>query len=734
MLRNVALALLLFVGALDSLLYAAPEEPPRPVLEAGRAHGFAPTIDGFLDDGIWERDPLTMTTWKSYDPIRGEPMALRTDVWIAHDDQYLYFAFRCYDDEPEKIRTTISRRDNVFGDDWVGLSLDSFGTGQTAYHLMVNPSGIQMDALNSTASGEQWAADFVWDSAGQITDGGYQTEIRVPLQSIRFNGGEDVRMGVMFWRRISRMGVSSAWPELLPGQWVFDSHAELIFDDIEQPMLLEVIPSVTNSLNQNRLSPEQWSPASNDPQVGISLKYGLTSSITLEGTFNPDFSQVESDAFQNQVNTRFATFFDEKRPFFMEGNSLFSIAGAGGESNMRTAVHTRKIVDPNAGVKLAGTSGSLNFGFLSAADEAPGRVFDEDHTNPYAGEKRYFNIGRAQYSFGQASYVGGIVTDTRLGEGYNQVRGADASIRIDPRQRISMTFLDSDTRSEDGLEVKQGRSAQFTYNFDSLPFRVFTQAEHYDEDFDMQTAFLNRTGITAVKGFSEAPFYPAAGWLKKIAPTVWFQRANDRINDGVEWAIQPGVQMNFSKQGYAGFNVRQGREPWLGTTYERTWVNAWGGAQFTKSVNVNGWIQAGKSIFYDREDPFQGHSTSGGLNVTLQPNEKINQNISYTNVRFDRSSTGDRVFDVHILNARTRYQFNRHFFLRSIIQYDSSAERVLTDFLASYQLVPGTVVHFGYSALLEQRDFKDGRWVSGEGDYLTTNRGLFFKASYLYRF
>ena len=659
-------------------------------------------------------------------------MARRTDVWVAHDDRYLYFAFRCYDDEPEKIRTTISRRDNVFGDDWVGLSLDAFGTGQTSYHLMVNPSGIQMDALNSTAAGEQWATDFVWDSAGQITDGGYQAEIRLPLQSIRFNGGEEVRMGVLFWRRISRMGVSSAWPELLPGQWVFDSHAELVLSGLEQPQLLEIIPSVTYSLNQNRLDPERWSPSDNDPQAGISLKYGLTSSITLEGTFNPDFSQVESDAFQNQVNTRFPIFFDEKRPFFMEGNSLFSVAGTGGDSNMRSAVHTRRIIDPNVGLKLAGTEGKLSFGYLSAADEAPGRVFDEDDSNPYAGRKRYFNIGRAQYSFGQASYFGGIVTDTRFADGHNQVRGGDAVIRSDPRQRISMTFLDSDTLSADGSEEKEGRSAQFTYNFDTLGFRMFSQVEHYDEDFEMETAFINRTGVTSFKTFGEAPFYPEVGWVKKIAPTVWLQRTKDRVHDGVEWALQPGLNMNFSKQGYVGINFRQGREPWLGTTYKCSWVNAWGGAQFTKWLNVGGWVQSGKSISYDLEDPFQGHSTSG--NVTLQPNEKINQNVSYTNVRFDRASTGDSVFNVHILNTRTRYQFNKYFFLRSIIQFDSSAERVLTDFLASYQFVPGTVAHFGYSALIEQRDFRDGRWIRGEGDYLTTTRGLFFKASYLYRF
>jgi hypothetical protein len=711
----------------------AEADPARPILRIGKVLD-APVIDGFLDDGVWERDPVTMTAWISYDPIRREPMANRTEVWVSHDDEHLYFAFRCHDPEPDKIRTTISRRDNVFGDDWVGLSLDSFGTGQTSYHLMVNPSGVQMDALNSTASMEQFATDFVWDSAGQITESGYDADFRIPLQTIRFSGGDEVEMGVLFWRRISRMGQSWAWPELLPGQWVFDSHASLVFDNLEQPQLLEVIPSATYSLNQSQIRPGEWSPANSDPNAGISLKYGITSTITLESTFNPDFSQVESDAFQNQVNNRFSVFFDEKRPFFMEGSSLFSVAGSGGDSNMRTAVHTRRIIDPNIGLKLTGTTGKMIFGFLSAADEAPDRVI-EDVPNEYAGKRKVFNIGRAMYNFGPSSYVGGLVTDTRFASGHNQVVGGDAVFRLDGRQKVTATFLDSDTLSPDGKVASSGRSAQATYNFDTLRFRTFAQVEHFDEDFQMDTAFINRTGVTGVKSFTAVNFYPeTGGWLKKISPGLWIQRTEDRVHDGVETAVQMNWNMNFSRQGYFGGNVRRGREPWLGTTYNRNQANLWGGAQFTKWLNVNGWLNAGKSILYDPVDAFQGDSFSGNVNVTLQPTDKLNQNVSYTNVRFDREATGERIFTVHIVNTKTRYQFSRFFFVRSLIQFDSSQKRVLTDLLASYQLVPGTVVHLGYGSLIERRDFRDGRWVPGEGDYLTTSRGVFFKASYLYRF
>jgi len=273
----------------------------RPELHVARAMQ-PPKIDGILNDDVRDDDPLVLGDWISYNPLYGTPMPRRTEVRFAYDDRNLYFAFHCLDSEPDKIKTTISRRDSVFNDDWVGLSLDSNSSGQAAYHLFVNPSGIQMDALNTSASGERFEADFVWESAGRITDDGYSVELKLPLQSIRFRGGKDVKMGILFWRRLSRAGMSSSWPDIPPGQWVFNRHAHLVFADSEQPRLIELLPSFTYSINQLRTTPSRWNDASRNADVGLSAKYGITSSITLDATINPDFSQVESDVFQVQVN------------------------------------------------------------------------------------------------------------------------------------------------------------------------------------------------------------------------------------------------------------------------------------------------------------------------------------------------------------------------------------------------------------------------------------------------
>ena len=683
-----------------------------------------PKIDGVLDDDVWDDDPLVLGDWISYNPLYGTMMPQRTEVRIAYDDRNLYFAFHCLDSEPDKIKTTISRRDTVFNDDWVGLSLDSNNSGQTAYHLFVNPSGIQMDALNTSASGERFEADFVWESAGRIIEDGYSVELKLPLQSIRFRGGKDVNMGILFWRRLSRAGMSSSWPDIPPGQWVFNRHAHLILPDLEQPRLIELLPSVTYAINQLRATSNSWNNASSKADVGLSAKYGITSSITLDATINPDFSQVESDAFQVQVNQRFPIFYSEKRPFFMEGLGLFNLAGTSGDGNMVTAVHTRKIIDPSWGSKVTGTQGRFTFGLLNASDDTP-----EDLGNggtAITGKDKFFNIGRLTYGLGESNYVGGIFVDTEHAGRHNRVAGGDLSIRFKKRHQFSATFLDSRT-AVDSAQT-DGTAEQVYYSFSDRKYAFSTQIEHYDNNFQMDTAFYNRTGFTSGWGYGELNFYPKnanSSALKRVSLFTWNKYGRDQIQNGNERFSLIGVRLNFTRQGFLRVDQGWGREPWVGQRFKNDRFRTWAQVQIFRWLNLNGNFNNGWATFYDQVDPFAGRSRSAGGGFSFQPNQHVNQNVSYSRVRFNRASDGGRVYTVHIVNVRSTYQFNKHFLVRAIEQFDSSRSRVLLDLLASYEFVPGTVVHAGYGSLFEKTDYPE---------YLTTSRGLFFKASYLHRF
>jgi hypothetical protein len=726
---RVGLVALCLVASLPAVA-----EDDRPRLEIARA-ARPPTIDGLLDDEAWQGPPLPLTEWLTYNPLSGEKMAQQTEVRIAYDDRYLYFAFHCLDPEPDKVRSTISRRDNMWNDDWVGLSLDSVGNGQSSYDMFVNPSGIQGDILTTTSAGENTAPDWVWDSAGRRTASGYDVELRLPLTSIRFKSGADVRMGVLFWRRVSRLGMSASWPVIPQGRSVFERHAVMLLHDLKRPLTLELSPSTTYSYRQTRATPVSFAPADSKPDAGLSVKYGVTSSATVEGTINPDFSQVESDAFQVEVNQRYPLFFSEKRPFFMEGMGSFELAGASGDAVMKTAVHTRRIVDPFWGTKTTGTAGRVGFGLLAAGDDAPGRQL-EGAPNPFLGHRRDFYIARTQLSLGRSSYVGGILTDTEFGGGHNRVGGADIALKLG-RHSASATFIATGSVSPDGRQHTDGRGGQAMYVFDSKPILFITQLEHYDRGFQMDTAFLNQVGITQGWTYVAPSFYPDPKkhpWFKRFIPFAFFQYGKDRVQDGKPWIVVPGVRMNFTRQGYFRVDEIYGDEVWAGQTFRKGTARVMGQAQFTRWLFLSGQATFGRSIFYDPVSPYLGHTRTYSAEVGLQPSPRLNERITFDRVQFDRPTDGSRVYTVNVVNTRTTFQLNRYFSVRGIVQYDSSRHQVLTDFLGSWELLPGTVAYAGYGSLIERADWDGTQFVPGSGVFRTRERGLFFKASYVHRF
>ena len=716
--RHAALGIVLAaLGASPSLAVAQTTAPKE--LQAHRT-STPPKLDGVLDDEAWSGGPLSLDTWMSYNPMRGEAAAETTHVWMAYDDEALYVAFRCLDSQPQRIRTTISRRDNAFGDDWVGLSLDSSRAGQLAYHLFVNPSGIQMDALQSGSGGEDFSPDWVWDSAGHVGREGWSAEIRMPLENLRFRSGSDIRMGVLFWRRLSRTGVSTSWPEMPSGKWVFESNASIVFDRLESRRLLEMIPSATFSSNQARRDASIWNGTRAKGDVGVSVKYGLTSAMTLDATINPDFSQVESDAFEVEVNQRFPIFFSEKRPFFMEGQGLFNIAGTNGDASMRTAVHTRRIIDPSAGVKLTGAAGRHTFGLLSSADASPA-----------GSRQRVFTVAREVMNFGRGRYVGALLADTEYGADHNRVAGGDVSLKKGEHFQANGSFLSSHSRTQTG-ETSRGIGTQGSYFYNTRRFVVGGQLEHYDRGFRMDTAFINRVGLTRGWQYQDLNFYPshqAFQWIKRINPFFWVSGATDRVQGGTEAFYLPALRFNFTRAGFLRVDYGNGHETFAGRQFDVGRMMFEGSVQILRWLNIGGGAQRGPAIFYDAEDPYQGYRRSGNVRIGLQPNSRVNSHTAYSFETFDDRRTGLNVYRVHILNMRNTYQFTPRFFMRAVTQFDSSRKRVLADFLASYELSPGTVVHAGYGSLFgtAHDDMEFGRYVA-------TARAVFFKASYLARF
>ena len=648
-----------------------------------------PKLDGILDDQVWAQAPMPTGQWVWYNPNRGDKMpdVYKTDVRIAYDDRNLYFAFHCFDNEPGKIRTNIAKRDAAFSDDWIALSLDSAGTGQAAYHLFSNPSASQMDALNTSASGEQFDADMVWFSAAKMTSDGYVVEVQIPLQTLRFSGGDEVKMNLVFFRKVSRIGYSYAWPEMLPGQWVFDRPSRLIFSNLKPRRLVELLPSVTYGINQQRETANTWGPADDKYNVGASGKLGITSGITLDGTINPDFSQVESDAFQVQVNQRFPLFFSEKRPFFMEGMGLFNIAGTGGDGNMRTAVHTRRIVDPIYGSKLTGTIGKTAFGVLNAVDDSPTPPFTIEG-EPFDVPNKVTTVGRATYGLRRSDYVGGIFTHTQHDGRHNVVAGGDVSLRPSDAHSFSATFLASRTERSRRSDLR-GNTAQACYTYATRRWFSTNQVEHYDKDFVdghgvlQPHRFHQRVVVQRSELLSEV-----ASWLQRIHPFYFAKYGRDRIQNGDEDYLHTGIRFNVTRQGFLNFSHGRGHESWKGTKYKV-------GSDFNFFGNMQAlrWLNLGATMAAAPRSSTTRSTRSRAARATTASRRRFNRTSTCPRASNSAATASGGPGPARRLRgehrqSRTTYQFDKHFLVRMLARYDSSQSRVLTDFLGRTSSCP----------------------------------------------
>jgi hypothetical protein len=351
---------------------AADTEITTPALEQARID-----IDGRLDDAAWQQAAL-LTSFTQYKPVEGAEASQRTEVQVLVDKDAIYFAIKAFDSDPSGIRATLSERDSyTFSDDYVRLILDTFDDGRKAYVFTVNPLGVQHDGIWNESGGSSGRMhgnfgspidnnpDFLWDSDGAITEWGYQIEIRVPFKSLRFPEAEEQSWGLHVLRKIQRSGFESSWAPITANVSNKLTQAGKLngLRNLDMGLFMELNPVLTGKrIGEFDSADGLFRREDPSGDFGLNATYGVTSNLTLDAPFNPDFSQIEADAGQIAVNERFALFFPEKRPFFLEGTEIFGMA--------KQLIYTRSVANPIAGAKLTGKLGSVNVGYLGAIDQS----------------------------------------------------------------------------------------------------------------------------------------------------------------------------------------------------------------------------------------------------------------------------------------------------------------------------------------------------------------------------
>jgi hypothetical protein len=684
----------------------------------------APEIDGVMDDEVWANAPM-VTGFKTFVPDYSKEMEEKTEVFMAHDEENLYFAFKCYDD-PDKIKTSISARDRISADDWVCVNLDSFNDQQTLYGFYVNPSGIQMDSRYASGRDDP-GIDMVWYSAGNITDEGYVVEIQIPFKSIRYQNGDPVEMGVIYERKITRLSTQGTFPALDPQKgmnFLIQGHA-IQYRGVKDFNLLEVLPAVTYS---NRKVAEEGNLTQDVDKADLSIsgKYGITTDLILDATYNPDFSQVESDAGQIDENQRFALFFPERRPFFLEGNEIFRFAGVGHRDPVRSVVNTRSIVNPRAAGKITGKIGTKNtIGTIVALDEI--------HPDEVLGGEEHAKVGILRYrrSFKEDSYLGAVYTNRTINDSFNQVLGADAFIRLNQSSNLEGHYLTSFTRDTTNADIRTDYAFVGQYSYRNRKLSTGFTLIDLSNDFQSDVGFITRTAVTQLKIYFSPKIYPTQSIVKRIDPLLYVSYSYDKPSEAFEYSYYVNSKFVLPLNTDISIAYNWKTEIYLAETFNRNSFRINAGSQLTKRVNLKLSYGYGSKIRYE-DDPYQGYGSDASAGLDLQLSNKFNSRWTYIYSDFFRESNNEKIFDYGIIRSRNTYQFNQYLFFRIILEYNSFRERMTTDFLASFTYIPGTVVHLGYGSMYEKVRWNQAEYVEDD-NFDEMVRGFFFKASYLFR-
>ncbi len=681
-----------------------------------------PIIDGRLDDPIWAKAP-TETGFKTWRPDFGKDLPENTVIFYAYDRENLYFAFRCYDRETAKIKASITSRDNINEDDWVCLNLDTFNDQQSLYAFYVNPLGIQADS-KFEGNQEDYTIDVIWFSAGRIDAEGYAIEVRIPFKSIRYRNDEPVEMGIVVERSISRLSMSGTFPPLDPGRGYdfLTQTRPLHFSDIRHYTLLEVLPAFTHG-KDSQIDRGALKPQKARSDLSLTAKVGLTSQLILDGTINPDFSQVESDAGQVDFNLRYALFYPEKRPFFLEGREKFTLAATESGNPLESVFHTRTIADPLLGFKLNGKVGPKDtIATIYALDELPsGSTADDAHVG----------IVRYKHALAEDSFVGGVWTGRFEGSRYNIVAGSDGNIRLSPSSFFAYQALASLTKPSAKSAEAEGQALNFQY-YSATRDRLFEVTfQDLGKDFTTETGYLTRNGLTRLKVGFLPMIYPKSRLFLRIDPIFHTINIRDKFSGLFETQDTFDLRLILPRNTTLIAGTGYLTEAFLGRRFGRSRFRLIGSSQVTKQVSLDVRYVLGQKIRYV-ESPYQGWGNDAQLSVTYLPLEKLNLSLSLAYSNLFKSADGTKEYDYAIIRSQNTYQVNKYLFFRAIIEYNSFYKRAITDLLASFTYIPGTVVHVGYGSLYEKLAWREMAYEPSDR-FLETKRSFFFKVSYLWR-
>ncbi len=678
-------------------------------------------IDGSLDDKAWQ-DATKIELPYENNPGENLPARVKTVAYLMEDGENLYIGFEAHDPDPSAIRAYLRDRDAAYNDDFVGIIIDTYNDGRRAFEFFANPLGVQMDMTNNEAStgnhgkeDDSW--DAIWDSVGQINDTGYAVEMKIPLTQLRF----PARAGKQVWGidltrtypRETRYRFSSS--TLVRGVNCYLCQIGKItgLENAKPGRDIEIVPTVTASKADSSDDPgfEPMLSGDTDTDVGVSMRWGITPDLTANLAINPDFSQIEADVLQLDVNNRFALFFSEKRPFFLEGADYFTTP--------IKAVFTRTIASPDVGTKLTGKRGDHTFGLIAAQDAVTNLIlpyrYESDTATLEQSNTAY--IGRYSYGFDNTSSIGGLFT-MRDGDGYhNRVAGIDGRWKYGDQHTVSFQHLFSETLYPEDVSLEfdqpsdefSGNSSLVRYDFDSRNWEGKLRHARLSDGFRADSGFQRRTGVYRQSaGLSRLWHGKDGGWWHRIRLRTEYEILRDDDDAFAERELEMRLGIGGPMQSWVQVQVSKGAERDGDQIFDIESIGFYTEFQPRGGISISVFGQFGESVDY------ANHRL--GDQKVLEPVIDWNVNryllLSIQSVFMELDTKeGEEIFDARVVDARFTWQFSVRSFVRLSWQHaatsrnpdvyideiDAESRTDGRQLLYSYKLNPQTVFFLGYS-------------------------------------
>ena len=727
----------------------------------------AARVDGTLDEEVWTH-AARLTGFSQYLPVDGRPAEDSSEVLVWYAPDAIWFGVRAFEGHGSVVRATLADRDNISADDHVQILLDTFNDRRRALVFAVNPLGVQQDGVRSEglagAAGGSNAGfrfdgvvdlnpDYVYESRGRVTPAGYEIEVRIPFKSLRYQGSATQDWGLQIVRVTQHSAYEDTWTPVVRANASYLIQAGRIvgLTGLRRGLVMDVTPEATMRVDGGSTGSD-YVYSEPEPTLGGTARWGLTQNLSLNATVNPDFSQVEADVGQVTVNERFSLFFPEKRPFFLEGLEQFDTPNA--------LIYMRRIQDPIAGAKLTGKTGPLAIAYLAAVD---------DYRPFVSSERAIYNLLRLRRDLGTSSHLGLAYTDRVEGDRFNRV------IALDTRLVWKTIWFSSAQVATSWTNGTPGYLWDITF-YDRTGRNYGNHGEliGISPGFQAASGFVNRTGFSQARIFNRFSRYGKPGALFEQITTfigvepIW--RYEEVLQSTIEGTLSQTVlftmrggwgarvawnnsHLRFDESAYAQLYEANGAAFVVPHGLYNLWGVSAGLNTPNRAFSANfGMGYNGQPVFAEAR---RGNQVGVEVGVSWRPTDALRMEAQWVHRRLTRAADDSRFSLANIPRVKVEYQLSRAVFIRYVGQYVAQEQAALVspntggpvrggsptgpfvgasgfnqfrnDLLFSYRPTPGTVLFFGYGALLmEDQSFRFA-------DLRRIGDGVFIKASYLFR-